>query len=67
MMHKTDMRQDIEKVLLTEEELAARIRELGAELTEEGKRLLKAYRDYTAVVECCCTAEFQKHFGFCLK
>ena len=35
MMHKTDMRQDIEKVLLTEEELAARIRELGAELTEE--------------------------------
>jgi hypoxanthine phosphoribosyltransferase len=35
MMHKTDMRQDIEKILLTEEEIHARVRELGAILTEE--------------------------------
>ena len=39
----------------------------GAELTEEGQRLLKAYRDYTAAVERCCAAEFEQHFGFCLK
>ena len=37
MMHKTDMRQDIEKILLTEEELRVRIRELGVTLTEEYK------------------------------
>ena len=35
MMHKTDMRQDIEKILLGEEEIRTRIQELGAVLTEE--------------------------------
>lgn len=35
MMHKTDMRQDIEKVLVNEEEIALRIKELGKELTED--------------------------------
>lgn len=35
MMHKTDMRQDIEKVLLSEEEITLRVKELGQELTRE--------------------------------
>lgn len=35
MMHKTDMRQDIEKILVSEEEIALRVKELGKELTED--------------------------------
>lgn len=35
MIHETDMMQDIEKVLVTEEEIHARIREVAAVLTEE--------------------------------
>ena len=42
MMNKTDMLQDIEKVLLSREELDARIRELGKTLSDEyrGKDLV---------------------------
>ena len=35
----------------------------GAALTEDGRRMLKAYRDYTAAVERCCAEEFTRHFG----
>jgi len=35
MMHKTDMNQDIERVLLTKEEIQARVAEMGREMTEE--------------------------------
>lgn len=35
MIHKTDMMQDIEKVLVSEEEIQKRIQEVGAQLTEE--------------------------------
>ena len=35
----------------------------GAELTAEGRELLKAYRDYTAAVERCCAEEFARHFA----
>lgn len=35
MMHPNDMTRDIETVLLSEEEIQARIREMGAKLTEE--------------------------------
>lgn len=35
MIHETDMMQDIEKVLVTEEEIQSRIKELGKQLTDE--------------------------------
>ncbi len=35
MMHKTDMSQDIERILLTKEEIQTRVAEMGREMTEE--------------------------------
>ena len=35
MMHKTDMRQDIQEILLTEEQIRTRVQEMGKVLTEE--------------------------------
>lgn len=35
MMHKTDMSRDIERILLTKEEIQTRIAEMGREMTEE--------------------------------
>ena len=35
MIHPSDMSQDIERILVTEEELHSRIREVGAQLSAD--------------------------------
>ena len=56
--------QDIERVIYTEKAIAARVEEIGAELTPEGERLLEAYDDYCRQLRAFADGLFQEKFGY---